>query len=71
MMCAFLPPAVAATVIAKWLKKCRKTQKVNGERRRELFLVAKYRMTFDKMTSHRPDRKLLQPRDEECLSSVV
>jgi hypothetical protein len=43
-------------VIAKWLKKV--AQNSEDARRRELFLVAKYtyRMTFDKMTSLRPDR---------------
>jgi hypothetical protein len=60
-------------VIANWLKKVAQNSK--DDRRRELFLVAneyRYRMTFDKMTSLRPDRrKLHQSRDEECLSSVV
>jgi hypothetical protein len=69
MVCAFLPPAASGYSYREMVEKV--AQNSNDERRRELFLVAKYRMTFDKMTSLRPDSKLHQSRDKECLSSIV
>lgn len=55
-MCAFLPPAASGYSDRKMVEKVAQNSKGEWWTTPRAFPVAKYRMTFDKMTSHRPDR---------------